>query len=328
MWLTDLPPGKQLTLAARIDALFHQQTKDWRLLRENIRNRSLAETRTFLLGDFPVAAQCNPDRLASTTAGTEKDREQNRSCKLCVENLFEEQERLACGDGLFVLCNPYPVLERHLSIVSRTHSKQAIRGRLPGILDLAKDLSPDYFVFYNGPKCGASVPEHFHLQACSREHLPLNTHLKSIENNAARLKHKQYIVLDEDIEVFAMREYHVALLVYRAASRTALTASVNETLANMAALTRTSEEPLINLLVMFEDPKWTVCLFPRQTHRPTSYFDRTFIVSPACLDLAGWLVVPIKEHFDRISPQQVAEVYAEVTLEAEGFSRLIDSIAR
>jgi hypothetical protein len=263
----------------------------------------------------------------STTAKVDQASIQDRPCRLCVDNLFEEQEGVDYGDDLIILCNPYPILDRHLTIVDRTHVRQAIQGRLPSILELAKDLSQEYLVLYNGPQCGASTPEHFHVQACARECLPVTRHLEMIENDLALRTHRQDIVRDERIEVFVLRHYHVNLLVYRGANRATLTAWVDQTLQSFAALTKTSDEPLINLLVVFADPGWTVYLFPREMLRPTCYFDGTLIVSPASLDMAGWLVVPVRKQYQEISAERIKDAFAEVTLQPNMFSELIQSIA-
>lgn len=323
---SELRPYERRTLASRIDDLINQQKANWQLLRDNIRNCSLAETKTIPLGDFAIVGQCNPDRMWSATAKVDQASTQERPCKLCVENLFEEQEGVAYDDELVILCNPYPILDRHLSIVDRTHVRQAIGGRLPSILGLAKDLSREYAVLYNGPQCGASMPEHFHVQACARQCLPVIRHLDMIENDLALRMYKQDVVREEGIEVFALMNYHVSLLVYRGADRAALTAWADQTLRRFAALTGTSDEPLINLLVMFDDPGWTVYLFPRETHRPICYFEGTLTVSPASLDMAGWLVVPVRKQFQEISAKRIKDVFAEVTLQPHAFSQLVQTI--
>lgn len=324
---SELRPYERRSLSSRIDGLINQQKANWRLLRDNIRNCTLAMTKTIPLGDFAIVAQCNPDRMWSTMARVDQASTQERPCKLCVENLFEEQEGVDYDDKLVILCNPYPILDRHLSIVDRTHIGQAIDGRLPSILGLAKDLSREYVVLYNGPQCGASTPEHFHVQACARECLPVIRHLEMIENDHTLRMHKQEVVREEEIEVFALSDYYVSLLVYRGANRAALTAWVDQTLRSLAALTATSDEPLINLLATFDDSGWTVYLFPREAHRPTCYFEGTLTVSPASLDMAGWLVIPVKKQFAEISAKRIKDVFAEVTLQPHAFSQLIQSIA-
>ena len=285
-----LPSIEHRALSSRIDALITRQKRNWRLLCENLRRCSLAETKTILLGDFAIVVQCNSDRIRSTMAKADQAFIQKRPCQLCAENLFAEQENLAYNDHWVILCNPYPILDRHLSIVERKHVAQAIHGRLPAILELARDLTRDYFVFYNGPQCGASTPEHFHLQACARQALPVRKHLDNIESNATLRAHKRDVACDEGIEVFALRNYYASLLIYRGANCSVLTTWIERTLQSLTKITGTPGEPLFNLVVMFDDPGWTVCLFPRGTHRPSCFPEGTLTVSPASLDMAGWLV--------------------------------------
>jgi len=312
-----------IPLTSLISDLFSQQTAHWQRLRENIHQRTLMETKTIALGQFAVQVQHNPARMPSTTAQVDSVSIQQRPCKLCPEQLFPEQKGVAYGDELVILCNPFPILDRHLSIVHRNHVPQAISGRLPLLLDLAQDLADEFLLFYNGPRCGASAPDHFHVQACARESLPVLQHCDFIERDPIFQKYKETIRRDDELEVFTLKDYHVRLLVYAGTSRNRLVAGVEHTLQNLAALTGGLEEPLINLLVTFEDPVWRIFLFPRAKHRPQSYYDGTLTLSPASLDLAGFLVIPVEEHFQAIRTEQIKQVYAEVSLESGRFNRLI-----
>ncbi len=316
-------PDEREMLASQIDELFTHQTSHWRLLHDNIRNRALTETKTITLGHFEIRVQCNPARIQNTTANVDQTSIQQRRCKLCVNHLFAEQKGVAYGDELVILCNPYPILDRHISIVDRTHVRQAIEGRLDLLLDLAQDLSREFVLFYNGPQCGASTPEHFHVQACARDGVPVLKHCTMIVQNPSLQVHKQDIWCDEGLEVFALADYHVCLLVYQGTNCHALSVWVEHTLRQFAALTGKQDEPLINLLVLFDAPMWSIYLFPRAKHRPVCYFDGTFTVSPASLDMAGCMVAPVKEQFQTIYEEQVRQVFAEVSLEPRLFDQLV-----
>jgi hypothetical protein len=290
-----------------------------------------------MLGHVEILAQCNPERRSSTTARVDPVSVQKRPCKLCPENLFSEQRGLAYGRELIVLCNPFPILRHHLSIVHRSHTKQAIHDRLPLLLQVAQDLGNDFFLFYNGPQCGASAPDHFHVQACMRDGLPLFRHLKLVETDPDMRKHQHLVRRESSTDIVTLHPYHVRVLVFRGTDAHTLAKWIERAIHVLSDLTHSPAEPLLNLLVWYDAPhhhaphddagRWTACLFPRATHRPACYYDGTLIVSPASLDMAGLLVFPFQEHFESLTPQDAAQVYAEVSLAPTRFSQLLDRLA-
>jgi ATP adenylyltransferase/5',5'''-P-1,P-4-tetraphosphate phosphorylase II len=315
-------PGKALPL--QIEQLFRQQMQHWHLLQTNVRDCSLAQKKTIKLGQFDIYAQHNSKRILSTAANVDQQSLRQRPCKLCVENLFPEQKALPYGEELIILCNPYPILDRHLSIVDRKHVPQSLQGRLGLLLELAKDLSNRYVTFYNGPQCGASAPDHFHVQACARQELPLTRHLAWVEHSPDGRKFRLDIRSSRSLSRFSLKHYYAHLVVFRSAEHELLITSIEHTLKRFATLAHAADEPLINLLVMYDEPVWTVCLFPRSAHRPACYHDGSLTISPASLDMAGCLVVPIAEHFAAIDATKAAEIFAEVTLQPRLFAQLIE----
>lgn len=312
----------------RINALVRCQTARWPLLRQNIRRLEQALTRPIPQGEFEILAQCNPERRSSTTAKVDPASVQERPCKLCPENLFPEQRGLAYGQELIVLCNPFPILRHHVSIVHRSHTQQAIHERLPLLLSLAKDLGNAFFLFYNGPQCGASAPDHFHVQACARSGLPLFRHLNLLKTDHAMCKHYHLVRHESGIDIVTLHPYHARLLAYRGSDAGTLAEWIEHTIRALSEFTQTPAEPLLNLLAWYDAAyhdagQWTICLFPRATHRPACYYDGTLIVSPASLDMAGLMVFPFQEHFASLTPEDVAQIYAEVSLAPTLFSRLL-----
>lgn len=317
---------KREMLTSHIDALFTQQKNHWQFLYDNIHNLALRETKTLVIGHFEICMQYNPARIQNTTAKVDQTSVQQRRCKLCADHLFPEQKGVAYGDEFVILCNPYPILDQHLSIVDRTHVPQTIAGRLPSLLELAQDLSREFVLFYNGPQCGASTPEHFHVQACTATGVPVLKHCVRIIRNPALHVYKQGIWSEKGLEIFILRDYHACLVVYQGTNPHVLRTWVEDTIQQFAALTGKAEEPLINLLVWFDDPMWNIYLFPRARHRPACYFDGTLTVSPASLDMAGCMVIPVKGHFQTICEEHIRQVFTEVSLEPHVFARLIRTI--
>jgi ATP adenylyltransferase/5',5'''-P-1,P-4-tetraphosphate phosphorylase II len=267
-----------------------------------------------------VIAQYNPQRLVSTAAQVDARSIRARRCFLCAEHLPLEERGLAWGEDFVILCNPFPILPNHLVIAARSHRPQAIAGSYGTLLDLAAALGETYWVLYNGPACGASAPDHLHVQAGTRALLPI---LHEVEH----WPHGQ-VIQHADQEAFTLTGYRLQVLIARGCKRSTLLAWLQHAVAALAAVTHASDhEPLLNLLVTCEATGWTVYVFPRARHRPACYFaegEAKLTVSPAALDLAGVLVVPDADHFTRIQVQDIARIYAEVTLDAPRFAQWME----
>ncbi|MBI3951330.1 MAG: DUF4922 domain-containing protein [Acidobacteria bacterium] len=331
---TELDPYRRVLAAtdlpSKVEALINHQTIHWSLLSEGIQALSQVIVKRIPLESFDVFAQFNPKRIVSTAAAVDKTSIQNRPCFLCEANLPPEEKGLAYGDAFVILCNPFPILDRHLSIVHKWHVPQAIAGRFETMLDLAKDLSPEFFVLYNGPQCGASAPDHFHLQAASRKGLPLEDHMALIRAHPELGARERGVLKTDGVEIFTLKNDHWNVLICRSSDREALTRWFYRIIEIMADLTGNRPEPLINLIVTFDEPDWTVYLFPRGKHRPACYYaegDDKLLVSPGATDLAGCLVVPVEAHFQKIDAEAIKQIFSEVTLGGQLFSHLVKTLS-
>jgi hypothetical protein len=240
-----------------------------------------------------------PHRAASTTAKVDQASIARRPCFLCQENLFPEQVGVAFGPSHALYCNPFPVVDHHLTVVHRDHRPQRIEVQLSAMLELAAAL-PGFFVVYNGPECGASAPDHAHLQAGSSEGLPL---VREVAGRPAG----------------ALELYGLRALLFRGREPSRLAGEIGRALGTLAAVTGKLPEPLCNVSAFLEpDERLSVVLFPRLKHRPDAYFTGEWTVSPAAIDVSGILVVPMPGDFERITGEEVDRLFREVTLpEAE-----------
>src|SRR5688572_6832025 len=259
------------SLVSDVDRLISSQAVEWPALArglEGLRNSRMRSERAF---GREVLVRHIPHRIKSTTAAVDAVSVAQRKCFLCPANLDPEEKGIPFDSDFTLYCNPFPILNRHLTIVHSDHRPQRIAGQFGPFLRLAQALS-DSFIIYNGPQCGASAPDHLHFQACSREVFPI-----------------EHDVLDGYIpRVFMLRGTELDPLVARLESLIAILSSV----------TGAASEPMINIAAYFSAPSWTVLVFPRGKHRPRVYETKELTVSPATIDLCGVFVVPVPGDYE------------------------------
>ncbi len=183
---------------AEVDAFFEQELQAWDTARQryddlNARVQQKALPVLMPVGssdgkspDITLTAQWNPARIVSTAASIDKASIEARPCFLCDENRPKEQHALMIERHYQVLLNPFPILPRHFTIPTRRHKPQAIWEHFGTMRHMAWTLS-HYIVFYNGPVCGASCPDHMHLQAGSRGVVPIERDWELYENQLEKL---------------------------------------------------------------------------------------------------------------------------------------------
>lgn len=240
-----------------------------------------------------------PHRVGSTTAKVDAASVAARPCFLCAGNLPAEQRGLPFGGELTLLCNPFPVLGCHLTVVHRDHVPQRIAGRLGDLLDLAGAL-PGSFALYNGPRCGASAPDHLHFQAADRTGLPLVAEADRAKGPVLAVRGlRAFLFRGERERVLERGERALELL---------------------AEAARQEPEPWCNVSAWRGDGgDFALVLFPRGRHRPEAFHAGTRTVSPAAIDVSGIVVTPLRRDFDGLTGEEVAAIGREVTLAEEPF---------
>jgi len=282
-------------MVSEVEALFQEQVRTWPRLARGVEGLTRAQTRPITIDWFDIFIRHIPHRVASTTAKVDAQSIAERPCFLCASNLDPEERGIPFGSDYTIYCNPFPIVDRHLTIVNRLHEAQRIAGQVGNMLDLAEALT-GYFVIYNGPECGASAPDHMHFQAGLRTLFP-------IERDLA------------DNSEVVVRNYSRKLFLFRESDRNRLIEKLNRTIELLAEATNKRPEPLINIAAFHRDNEWTVYLFPRGKHRPAVYYTGELTVSPASIDLCGIFVAPFEKDFARITGKDVDQIFKEVTLE-------------
>jgi ATP adenylyltransferase/5',5'''-P-1,P-4-tetraphosphate phosphorylase II len=314
-------------LSAQSHQLLQEQQQEWKLLRDNVAALASVRTRSIELDDFALKIQFNPARITSTAAKTDAKSIGERKCFLCDANRPPEQRGLPFGDSYLVLCNPFPIFPEHFTITHRVHRPQRIKNNFEDLLDLARAMSPRYTVFYNGPRCGASAPDHLHFQAGDRGFM-------TIESEYDRLKGEP-IVRTGKLKAFAPNSLR-PFVALESADGEALAAAFDVIYRNLSNIAPAPpdpappDEPMMNILAWHDGSAWRVIVLPRAKHRPSFYFadgDAKILLSPASVDLGGVCIVPLEHDFQKLDRPLLEQMLREVMLPPEPFARLRDALA-
>jgi hypothetical protein len=285
-----------------IESLFNRQLRAWPQLANGLDGLADAKTRRVRIDWFDVFVRHIPHRLVSTTAPVDQEAVAKRPCFLCPPNLPPEEEGLRFDQDFTIYCNPFPIVERHLTIAYREHCPQRIANHSADLLNLAAAL-PGYFVIYNGPECGASAPDHLHFQAGSRQLFPIEWDTAGMVSAT---------VPEYARKVFLLRDRERSALVERI-----------DLVLDLLAETTGKAEPLVNLAAYCEKGEWVAYVFPRGKHRPEAFHTGELTVSPASIDLCGIFVVPLARDFARITGKVIASIFREVTLPSAHFAEVV-----
>lgn len=299
------PAGRNLNAEAA--DLLDRQLAAWEAARTRYAALAGVRTRTLEVGGLAYRVQFNPARIVSSGARVDAAAIRQRKCFLCAENRPGLQESLSWGGHYHLLVNPYPIFPRHFTVADVRHCPQRIAGRLADMLQLACAL-PDYTIFYNGPCCGASAPDHAHFQAGSKGFLPIERQWRGRAGAPVAVWGRAALWLLDD----APRN---AWVIGSDCPEDA--ARLSEAFCRALPVEPGEEEPRLNLLAGYDAAlaRWTLFLFPRRRHRPSCYFaegDARMLCSPASVDLGGVFVLPVEADFLRITANDVAQVLGEV----------------
>lgn len=330
--------------ADEIEAFHASEVAEWALAAENYAALEQVQTRELTKGEdapFTLTVQWNPKRIVSTAAKVDEKSVSERPCFLCNHNRPQEQHTLPTERHYEILLNPYPILPGHLTIPTRRHQPQRIFAHFDTLRHLAWNM-PRHIVFYNGPECGASCPDHCHLQAGARGLLPIERDWKLYETRLRKLyplTPLQEAELEESgnkrgCGLYLLTGWACPVFVIRSlptAPDSVLCRRLYEALAASDGSAREQErgaapEPRMNVISWHQewgngrDDEIVTLVFPRSKHRPDCYYEkgeRQMLVSPGALDMGGLIITPREEDFRRLTMEQAAGILREVTLTEE-----------
>jgi len=313
--------GKQELMAdSPLQRFFNRQLEKWEAARQRYHDLRSAKTRELVVGTYSIQVQWNPARMVSTGAKMDQKTIAERPCFLCEKNRPKEQIKKEVDGQYELLVNPFPILQQHFTIPSLKHQPQRILDSYGEIHKLLEEY-PEMMVFYNGPQCGASAPDHAHFQAGTSGLLPLQKSWQRLSRNLTPL-----ISLNDDEDISLIDEYPCTALLIRSRSQYG-----DEQLFRRLyeALPATEPEPMMNIVSWRTNDDFLSVVFPRTKHRPDCYYkegNEQFIISPGALDMAGLIITPRQEDYERLTPEKALGILDEITLKGEPLQQLIDSL--
>ena len=300
---------------AEADSYFCRQLEVWHDTRRRYDELAHVEQRTLENG---LVLQHNPARIVSTGAKMDRETLAQRPCFLCLPQRPQEQLHRPCFDHYELLVNPYPILPRHFTLPCLVHTPQHIRGHFIDLLRMARSLT-GHLVFYNGPRCGASAPDHLHFQAGSRGVVPLERDLHRWLSAEPFLQSA-----DESLSAYTLEGYACPGWVLFCRGNDAEAERVFHTCLTACPGLSVVPEPGINLLAWQETDATVVVVLPRSKHRPASY--PSPLVSPGALDMGGLIITPRREDFERLTAATAAALIAEVGIPEADCRRMVETL--
>ena len=287
------------------------QKQSWPLAAANYAGRSKVEEKHFDFDGFVVKVQFNPERIRSSAAKVDTASIAARKCFLCAENRPAEQNFIGCGERFQILVNPFPIFHRHFTVSSLAHTDQLFFENIANMLQIAKNME-GFNVFYNGPECGASAPDHLHFQAGENGFMPIEAEFEILKTDKNNL-------LSEtgSTKIWAFENYLRRMISIETNNFDEGVRAIQFFTGKFHEFQPEKKEPMLNVVCYFSDSKWTVHLFPRKLHRPSQFFsegEAQLLISPASVDFGGVFITPRKEDFDKITAADIANIFEQVTI--------------
>ena len=310
-----------MNISEQARQLIKEQQQEWELARNNYAGLKKVKTRKLAFDGFDILVQFNPERIRSSAAKVDTKSIAARPCFLCRQNLPKEQRGIAVLENYLILVNPFPIFPEHLTIPHVVHTDQLIDGKFGDMLEIAK-LLEDFTVFYNGPKCGASAPDHFHFQAGIKRFMP-------IERDYRNGSFFHYSKTINEVEVIKWTDYIRTIITFSGRAKDQIGILFKTLYDELKRHQPEEKEPMLNILTSYQGSRWTVHIFPRKLHRPWQYFEegeKQFVLSPASVDLGGVVITPREEDYRKLTMIDTQDIFEQVCLEDPVFNEMINKI--
>jgi hypothetical protein len=306
-------PEPSRSLPDLVLGLLAEQRATWPDLEQAYEALQHVRQRELPCRGFSVRLQHNPGRMTSSTARVDDNEISERPCFLCLHRLPEGQKGVLYRSDYLVLCNPAPVFPSHFTIVRVEHRPQAIADQIDTFLRLAADFGSGWTVLYNGPRCGASAPDHLHFQAIPAGRLP-------VERELAQEERLALVSRADGVPLYRVGRMGREVIMLEGDDPDTVKRALSGYIDDLKKHTLTREEPMLNCAGFHDAGTWRLAVFPRRKHRPDVFFkegDERVVVSPAVVEMAGVVVTPVERDFTRLDASAVEAIYREVSLETD-----------
>ena len=180
------------------------------------------------------------------------------------------------------------------------------------------DKLQDFVLFYNGPKCGASAPDHMHFQAGNKGFLPIETNIDGFK--------KETFYKSSNTTLSIIKEFVCGSFFIQSSSFEESAFFFNK-FFNQLDIKDGEKEPMVNVLLWKEGDMFNTILILREQHRPSCFFaegDDNILLSPASVDLGGVMITPLQKDFDKIQASDLETILSEVCVCSEKQSKIYD----
>lgn len=294
----------------------------WPLAAANYKGLEKVEEKSFPFDGFVIRTQFNPERMRSSVAEVDKKSIAARQCFLCSENRPPEQDAIAFGERYLILVNPFPIFKTHFTISSNSHIDQRFMPNVRDLMELSKAME-GFTVFYNGPECGASAPDHLHFQAGESSFMPITAEFEQLKSTA------QLLYSGEETHVWSVDNYLRKMISIETSSLEEGLRIINIYYSHFQLMQAEKMEPMMNALCTFSEDRWTVHLFPRKAHRPTHFYEegeKQILISPGSVDFGGVFILPRREDFEKITRDDIVDILEQVCVDQNTFQELTGKI--
>ena len=306
-----------------LDLLFEQK-ETWPDLRRGCDSLRDIRERDISCRGFSVRLQHNPERIKNTLADPGKTNATERQCFLCLTHLPESQKGILYRSEYLILCNPRPIFPAHFTVSHLEHRPQAVEEEIRTLLRLLAEFGSGWTVFYNGPKCGASAPDHLHFQAAPTGQMPIEREIQE-EKRFTEVKRIGGVLL------YRLKDLGREVVVMEGDDPVAVEGVFRELLNALKKVLLLTEEPMMNVAGFHEEGKWRLVIFPRRKHRPEAFSGKgeaRIVVSPGLIDMGGVLITPVKKDFECLDAAEVEKIYGEVSLEAKALREAVEGLGK
>ena len=295
------------SLPRMMERLLAAQKKAWSDLQKNYLSLEKRLVRELSSGASILRVEFNPGRINSTSANTDALAVSSRACFLCRENLPPAQKGILYRGKYLVLCNPYPIFDNHFTVANLEHTPQNIQGSIEAFLSLLTDLGPQFTIFYNGPECGASAPDHLHFQACPSGVIPVESVRYLPAERASSFA---------GCGIYAVEDAGRAMVLVESPDTAAIKAALLKIIDSLKKRAAGKTEPLLNMIAWKAGGAYRAVLFPRRKFRPDCYYaagEERVLVSPAAVEMGGLIITPLERDFGSMDFARASAILREVS---------------